>query len=259
MGILILIIFGGFFYLICFASPFQIREIKITGNSKVSTESLQEAVRGQMERGVFFFSSKSIFLVNSDKITENILNSFPHIAEVKISRDLPDALNITVSERVGLTVWCQVDQCFLLDGEGVIFEEIFDISPETFKIQNLMSTPELKLGEKVVKKDKSSFPPFAAARVIEKEKLNKILEIESKLKNNFKIAISQIAVVSEERWEIKTFEGWEIYFDPKKDLDWQLTKLYLVLEKEIPSEKRGNLEYIELRFGNFAPYKYKNY
>jgi len=245
LGILILIIFGGFFYLICLASPFQIKEVKIAGNSKVSTESLQGAVRGQIERRVFFFSSKSIFLVNLNKITENISSNFPHIAGVKIRRDFPDALNVVVLERVGLIVWCQTGQCFLLDKEGVIFDpvrnDISDGAEEIFKIENLSLIPELKLGEKV----------------IEKEKLNKILETESKLKNNFKIAISQIAVVSRERWNIKTFEGWEIYLDPEKDLDWQLTKLYSVLEKEIPSEKRGNLEYIELRFGNFAPYKYR--
>jgi len=33
--------------------------------------------------------------------------------------------------------------------------------------------------------------------------------------------------------------------------------LRAVLEEEILPEKRKNLEYIELRFGNLAPYKYK--
>jgi len=241
LGILISIILSGFFYLIFFASPFQVREIEVSGNSRVSTESLQEAVWGQIERRVFFSPSKSIFLVNSNKTAENILNNFPGIAEIKINRDLPNALKVIVSERVGLIVWCQADRCFSLDKEGVIFGEVFDVTSETFKIQNLTSILELKLGKEV----------------IEKEKLNKILEIESKLKNNFRVDISQTIVVSEERWNVKTFEGWEIYLDFEKDLDWQLAKLYSVLEKEIPSEKRGNLEYIDLRFGNFAPYKYR--
>jgi len=55
--------------------------------------------------------------------------------------------------------------------------------------------------------------------------------------------------------------GWEIYFNlqkDQKDIDWQLVKLRAVLEEKIPSENRKDLEYIELRFGNFAPYKYKD-
>jgi len=262
LGVLVLIISVGIFYLICFASFFQIKEIKITGNQKVLTESLQKIIQNQIEQkiilgGGWVASSKSIFLVNINRITEDVLNNFPHIAGVKISRDFPSALNIIISERIGLTVWCQGEKCFLLDGEGVIFDPVRnDISngvEEIFKIQNLMSTPELKLGEKV----------------IEKEKLNKILEIESKLRDynppttlpqerapNLKI--SEVSIISEERLNAKTSEGWEIYFNPKKDIDWQLTKLRAVLEEEIPPEKRKDLEYIELRFGNFAPYKYRD-
>ncbi len=41
----------------------------------------------------------------------------------------------------------------------------------------------------------------------------------------------------------------DLNFDLKNSIDWQMTKLNLVLEKEIPPEKRGDLEYIDLRFG----------
>jgi len=94
-------------------------------------------------------------------------------------------------------------------------------------------------------------------RIIAKEQISKILEIGTKLKDNFKIPIEEILVVSDERLNVKTSEGWQIYFDPQKDLNWQLTKLSAVLKEEIPPEKRADLEYIELRFGNFAPYKLK--
>jgi hypothetical protein len=69
--------------------------------------------------------------------------------------------------------------------------------------------------------------------------------------------IVEISIISNERLNIKTFEGWLIYFNPKEDLDWQTQKLDLVLEKQIPLEKREELEYIELRFGNQAFIKYQ--
>jgi len=37
-----------------------------------------------------------------------------------------------------------------------------------------------------------------------------------------------------------------------------LTKLKLLLDEKIPIRKRGDLEWIELRFGNFANPKYKD-
>ncbi len=110
------------------------------------------------------------------------------------------------------------------------------------KIKKSAGDKELKLGD----------------RVLEKELLSSILEIESKLKNNLKIIPEEALVVSEERINLKTSEGWEIYLNPKGDIEWQLTKLRVDLEEEIPQERRKDLEYIELRFGNFAPYKYKD-
>ena len=47
--------------------------------------------------------------------------------------------------------------------------------------------------------------------------------------------------------------------NPQERVEWQLTKLEVNLKEEIPPESRKNLEYIELRFGNFAPYKYKEF
>jgi len=70
--------------------------------------------------------------------------------------------------------------------------------------------------------------------------------------------VQELLIVSEARFEAKTLEGFQIYFNFQEDLDWQLTKLKAVLEEEISQERRKNLEYIDVRFGNFAPYKYRD-
>jgi cell division septal protein FtsQ len=249
LGTLFFFIILAIFYFLFFSEVFQIEKVIVTGEEKVAKEDLELLVEKKLEKKILFFKTKSIFAVDTQNIKEDILNNFPSIAEVEISRGFPDALNIVVVERLGLTIWCQEEQCFLLDGEGVIFasagndipdgvEEI----PKKVRIIDQQNINSLKLGDKV----------------IEKEKLNQILDIESKLKDNLKIPLTAFEIISKERLNIGTLEGWEIYFNSEGDREWQLTKLRAVLEEEILPENRKNLEYIDLRFGNLAPYKYKD-
>jgi len=265
LGILILIIFGGFFYFLIFSSTFQIKEIKISGNSrleikdfqrdkqKVSIVDIRELIEKEIEGKVLFLPTKSIFLANLNKINEIVLERFPQIARVNLNREFPDILLVQIEERKPVAIFKQNEHWFFIDEEGIIFEEFVDVDvrrqhqqieaeSQKPKIKNLTLAKEARIGE----------------RVVEKGQLPEILEIESKLRENFKIPIKEVLIVSDERVNFKTLEGWEIYLNPQEDTAWQLTKLRVVLEEEIPLENRKDLEYIELRFGNFAPYKYKD-
>ena len=74
----------------------------------------------------------------------------------------------------------------------------------------------------------------------------KVLEINSQLEKDIKI--KEALLISENRLNIKTLEGWEIYFNPKKDLNWQIEEIKILLEQKISPENRENLEYVDLRF-----------
>ena len=240
LGILGLVILGGIFYLLVFSAFFRIGKVIVSGNEKIPKERIQDIVKENLERKIIFFKSKSIFLIDLKKIKENVLNIFPKIAEIEITRDFPDTLNLKVTERKEVGIFCHQNACFLLDKEGIIFENVPE-EMQLLKIQRLNFDREIKLGE----------------RIIEKEILSPILEAETKLREDLKIPVKEISIASDERVNFKTFEDWEIYFNPQKDINWQLTKLKAVLENEIPAEKRKDLEYIELRFGNSAPFKYR--
>lgn len=230
-GILIFVFIISLFYFLFLSKTFQVEMITVSGEEKVSTEGIKLLVEKKLENKILFFKTKSIFLVNLDEIKNDILNNFPQTAEVEIGRGFPDALNILVIERLSLVTWCQGENCFLLDNEGVIFEE---------------AQPEEVLPKITDKQKISAVSP--GEKVIEKENLNLILEIERKIKENLKIDVVEFIIVSEERLNVKTAEGWEIYLNFKEDINWQLTKLNLILEERIPPEKRRNVEYIDLRF-----------
>lgn len=218
---------GGLFYFIFFTTTFRIKEIRISGNQKVSTEEIRDRVQS-----VLFSEGDYIFLGNLGKINREILHFFPQIAEVNSKIKFPDGLIIEVNERKPVAVFCQNENSFFLDEEGIIFEEVFEVNPQQLKIKNLTISQLLNLGEKGVEKDQ----------------LLQILEIELKLKKELKIPLVEVSIISKKRLNLKTSEGWEIYLDPSGDIDWQLTKLDLVLKERIPPEKRGKVKYIDLRF-----------
>lgn len=237
--ILGLIILGAFFYFFIFSSFFQVEKIIVSGNEKVSEGEIKSLIRKNVEKKILFFSTKSIFLTNLKKIKDNLLDNFPPIIDIKMDRGFPNVLSVMVRERTEIAVFCQNENCFLLDADGVIFEET-RLEDGLIKIVTEQKINGAVLGEKV----------------IEKDYLEKIFKIQEHISEKFEFEIKEFFVF-EERLDVKTGEGWEIYFDPKGDFNWQLTKLRLVLEEKIPSEKSRDLEYIELRFGDLASFKYK--
>jgi len=239
LSILGLIIFGALFYFFIFSSFFQVEKIIVSGNEKISEEEISSLIKKNVEKKILFFSTKSIFLTNLKKIRENLLDNFPQIAEIEMARGFPNVLSARITERTEIAVFCQVENCFLLDTNGVIFEEA-QVEDDLIKIINEQKINGAVLGEKV----------------IEKDYLEKVFKIQKYISEEFEFEVKEFFVFKE-RLNAKTNEDWEIYFDPKGDLNWQLTKLRLVLEEKIPSEKRRDLEYIELRFGDFASFRYR--
>jgi cell division septal protein FtsQ len=238
---LIFVVLGIFFYFLFFSSFFQVKEIIISGNEKVSEKEILIIIEKNLEKKFFFLSTKSIFLTNLSKIKKEILNNIPKIASVEISRGFPNSLSIFVKERVGLANFCKKEKCFLLDENGVIFEKA--------QYQNHFLEIE--------DKREIDFSLDFNQKVLEKSYLEQISRIKKYIDEKFEFGVKKF-IIFDEYLKIQTTQDWEIYFDPEEDLNWQLTKLELVLKEKIPPQKRRNLEYIELRFGNLATFKWKN-
>lgn len=225
-----LIFAGEIFYVIYFFSYFQIKEIKVIGNEKVRSEAIKN-----------FVPLGSIFLVDSKKITGDILNYFPQVAEVKTDRKFPDKLFIHITEREANAAWCYKDSpCFIADKNGVVFEKLPQLPHDYINIKDFDRRSEPVLGEKI----------------IEPDLLASIRDIAEKA-SDMGITPEVFTILPEGRLNMKIVDSGEVYFNPQGDLRWQLTKLKAVLEKEIPENRRKNIEYIDLRFGNLAPYKYR--
>jgi cell division septal protein FtsQ len=226
-----LIILGGIFYFSLFSDFFQVKRINVTGSQKVSSSDIKSVAVAGLEQKLLLFKTKSIFLININKIKTDLSAKFPLLDEVTITRGLPDVLNIKVKERKEIGIFCRDIDCFLMDGQGVIFENTATDTP-LLKFANQTFSQELNLGK----------------QVFERGILNSILKIESTLRENFGIPVKEVSMVAEDRLNLKTSEDWEIYFNLKGDLQWQTTELAALLENKLPMEKRKNLKYVDLRF-----------
>jgi cell division protein FtsQ len=240
LTILFLVIISGIFYLLFFHSFFQIKEIKILGNQKIQTSDLEKEIYPLIFKNFWKISTKSIFLVNLGKTKNGLLQNFPPIENIVLKRKFPDSLILEIKERTSIGIFCQNQNCYLVDHLGLIFENSDGVSENFIKMKDTQQKSVPSLGEKVVDENILDFA----------------LKVKTKLKEQLEIDAEEFTIISPERLNLKTSEGWEIYFDLKGDLTWQIEKLILLLESEIPSEKRGNLEYIDLRFSRVY-YKYR--
>ena len=251
LGILILIIIGTAVYFITFASFFQIKEIQISGNEKVQKESLENFIWENVSKKMLIFKTKSILLVNLQRIEKNILEKFPKVSKIYLKRNLPDIIAINIQERKPLFLLCKnSDVCFHLDKEGVIFDPVRNGIPNEVDGTNKAEESLIKI------RDARHQEVRLGEKVIEDDLLKNIKEIISKLKDGAEIFTKEI-ILSEEKITFKTVQNWEIYFNPEENISNQIQNLILVFNEEIPSESRENLDYIDLRLGNRVEYRYK--
>lgn len=253
LAVLSLTILAGFFYLLCFNSLFQIKEIKIfdqltfadneTINSeKKFSQEIQDLIAEKIEKKILLFSTKTIFFINKDEIEKAILQKFPQIESIDLKRKFPDCLMVKIKERKAIARGCldglNINQnfeernCYLIDKNGIVFKK------------NLIFTNAPNNGATIIFPEKNI---SLGQKLINEENLVNVLKIQKKIKEDLKIELKEF-VISESKLTIKTQEGWEMYFDLKSDLDLAMSKLVLIFKKTISTEQRKNLQYIDLRY-----------
>jgi len=233
-------------YLLFFYSKFQVNDVVISGGQKVQTDALKSLVLNNINKKI----SKSIFLVDAEKISKEVLDNFSIIGNIKISKKLPQTLNIEIKERVPIAVFCpsftetveeNQGKCFLIDESGVVFEPLYATLQNMVIVRQLMDKNKVLSGQKVV----------------EQNIMKAVSMIKKNLKENFKIDIKEAFITSPLQLNVVTNENWQAYFnlDQNSDINLQITKMDLLLKGEIAPEARKNLHYIDLRFKDRAYYK----
>jgi len=216
-------------WLVCFSPVFEVKEIEIAGAQKIEEREFVDVIEKSVNKKIGLFDSKSILLFNLDQTKRELLARLPQAQEIKIEREFPSKIIASVQERRAAAVFESQGKLYSLDEAGVAFEECAD------------AAGLIKIGG-------GSAAVDIGAKAIEKEVLNGILRIVSELRASTDIACDEAVIASPERVNLPVKEGWQIYFNPRKDAESQIIRLLAVIKEDSFQEKRDNLEYLDVRF-----------
>jgi len=217
-------------WLVCFSPVFEVKEIKIAGAEKIEEKEFVGIIEKELNKKIGLFDSKSILLFNLDQTKKELLARMPQAQDIKIEREFPSRIIASVQERRAAAAFFSGGKFYSLDETGNAFEERSG-ADDLLKITVINGAP-VSIGESA----------------LEKEILIGILRAASEMRAGTDILIAEAIVASPERVNLLAKEGWYIYFNPRKDIETQITKLLAVLADASFKEKRPNLEYVDVRF-----------
>lgn len=231
--VLAILLVAGFFYFLVFSPVFQLNKVIVKGTSFINASELESFVNEQANKNIIFFPTKSIIVFSVQKTERLASERFLPIESLEIRRIFFNKLAVNVIERKSEAVFCSINNCYLIDKKGVIFQttEKESVSPNRAII---VSDGENNLGDIAVSDENLGF----------------ITEVFKLLKQR-DILVSEFKVSQSEKIEAKIAENeLTIYFNSQKSAEQQMQDLILVLEDQnSPDNESGRAqEYIDLRF-----------
>lgn len=236
-------------YVLFFAPYLQVLNIEVFGTQQLDSNQLKQRIE-KMTQGKFLgiIPRNNFMLVSQASIEKVLTGEFKKIRKVEVTKKFPDSVSVNIDERRALLVWCSGEKCYLIDENGTAYSEADFNSPELVQ-NNLLrisdtSNREVLIGENILEQSYERY----------------VLEVADSLGDAGFESTGEYLTPSRMAGEIrvKTKQGAELYFSTQFPLKTAIATLSVILKKEIPEEKRGELEYVDLRNENKVFYKFKN-
>lgn len=104
------------------SSVFAITEIRVeAGKTSVNSDCIASSVNELLDqkRFIIFRPRRNLAMLDVDAIATGLLGEYPSISDIRIDKEYPHTLIVSVSERHPAGQWCRQDSCQLFDREGV--------------------------------------------------------------------------------------------------------------------------------------------
>jgi len=220
----------------------------VSGNDGIPSDLIERFVREEWTKPVLFvFPGDNILLFRTDTMEEKLLARFPKLSEANVKKIFPDRIDIAVRERDRIPLFCSRGDCFLVGRDGLAEDASQALLPENdpfvIRIEDA-SGREIGIGEPMLVPE---LPDIA-------------LSLERGFREELGLRISSPitmpARVSRE-FRFRTGDGWEIYASSDILPEKTVESLRIVLERDLPEERREKLRYVDLRTENRVFYAFE--
>lgn len=237
---IIFFVIGGGVWLLRFPA-LQISLIRFSGLRVLREAQVRQVVSDFLSGAYAAVIPRSAFLfVDTEAISDVLLNTFPRIQSIEIQKEFPDTLVLAVRERTFWGIFCgRGNLCAYIDEEGVAYEEA------PYAVGSII---------RKVKSDGESVVP--GERAVSPELMERLIVLDTRAESVLGSAIIEYRLPEQAPGEIHvtTADGFQIYFNREDDFENVFRVLKTALEEEI-GDRRYEIEYIDARFGNKVFYK----
>lgn len=239
----LLLLISAIAYLFFFSSVFTVREIKVSGISRISEDILKEYAWKQInESDSWLFKQKNIIFFETDVLAESLNTNFS-FDSLRVYKEWPRSIVISAGERSLAFIWRDRSGQSFSDGRGCLVREVA-----------------------VAETDFSKYPLLEAVNGvnylndqdcldIEDTYLTSLFLLSEKIKIHPDLATGRFMLEGEfNTLKADLSAGPNILFNINDDLDKQLNKLIIIKQEKAPVDFE-KLEYIDLRYGDRAYFK----
>jgi len=226
------------FWLLFSSSLFKLKNIEITGLSRINNSELEQIVYNQSAKKTWiFFNQDNLFLFDREEVITAINNKY-NFASLEINKRLPNKLNIEVGERPYSFIFQQGSSLYYASNDAFIISE----SAVTEEDKQKYLILENKSAENLIKGNNK----ISISDVL----LSFMMNLNSKLSLYPDLGIERFVIDQESNTiKVKFKDGPFVYFSTKNDVAEQVERLVLVKKEKI-SDTYSKTSYIDLRYGN---------
>ena len=230
------------------SNAFRIAQVNVVGthNSALIDSIQQMGMQGQ-----------NIFLMNVEGLTERI-DANPLVASATLSKNWPNQLTITVTERVPVLLWQTQHGTFTVDSHGVV---IAAVSGATASASNLMTVVDARnTGKGQTAQKAQMMQPGMHLNAADIAFASSIFQQLPRMTgiNTFTLRY-QSATNGSGVFVVQSTQGWQAYLgstDDANPLDNRLIELQQILQ--LAQQQQLTLATVDVRYGLYPVYTLKS-
>ncbi len=215
-----------FLYWFTYGSLWKINNIEIVGAKHTDIEILKTDIYNISEKKKFLIiPNNHILFLSNKKVIAHILETYPSVENVEISKTKERDVIITIKDRMPMGVWCD-ENCFFFDDLGILFKKSFNYTGAVFTRWGTLASSSLKFYDKVLCLDiciDKTFVNFLSQNKIKEVsidgddlRMNTEYGFSIKALNNASTTMRNIALFSKEyRGDLKALEYVDVRFKDK--------------------------------------------